>query len=101
MGRLLRWLNSESPAEATPRRAAHSLDAVRRLMLESLADCGQDERLRRQLAGADDAQQLWQMRCEIYQAIARRHCEAEAVRRLNALLPFFKGWLPASALTPL
>lgn len=83
--------------------AAHSMDELRRLCLDLFADCmppGGD-RLRAQVAQARTAQQLWLMRCEIYQAIARRHCEAEAVRRINALLPAFEGSMPRAALTPL
>jgi hypothetical protein len=53
------------------------------------------------VARAATAQQLWEARCDMYQAIARRHCEAEAVRRLNELLPAFEGWLPPGALKQL
>lgn len=80
-----------------------SVEELRRRSLELMADCDRphDERIRAQVAGAVTAQQLWQFRCDIYQAIAQRHCEAEAVRRLNDLLPAFEGWLPPGALKPL
>ncbi|MDB5871416.1 MAG: hypothetical protein JWQ07_858 [Ramlibacter sp.] len=87
-------------ASAGPGRG---IEELRRRSLQVLADCArpQDERIRDRLNNAFTAEQLWQARCEIYQAIARQHCEAEAMRRLNGLAPAFEGWLPASALTRL
>jgi hypothetical protein len=103
MGALMKWLNSQPEQEAAPPRAQHSIDELRRRSLELLADCTRpnDERIRLQLARAATAQQIWQARCDIYQAISHQHCEAEAVRRLNALLPAFEGWLPPGAMRPL
>lgn len=92
---------SQGSAHAHPARAG--IDEVRRRALETLADCTspQDERIRAQLTRARTAQQLWEARCDMYQTIARRHCETEAVRRLNELLPAFDGWLPSGAAKPL
>jgi len=91
----------QGSAHAQPARPG--IDELRRRALEALADCAQprDERVRAQLTRARTAQQLWEVRCDMYQTIARHHCEAEAVRRLNALLPAFEGWLPPGALRPL
>ena len=76
-----------------PAATAAAIEELRQRSLAALADCTrpQDERVRGQL-------QLWQARCEIYQAIARQHCEAEAARRLNGLLPAFEGLMPERAL---
>ena len=103
MGALMKWLNSESQRTAPPERSLHSIDELRQRSLQLIADCTRpnDERIRGQVARAATAQQLWQVRCDIYQAIAHRHCEAEAVRRLNELLPAFEGWLPPGALKQL
>ena len=103
MGALMKWLNSESQRAAPQERSLHSIDELRRRSLQLIADCTRpnDERIRGQVARAATAQQLWQVRCDIYQAIAHRHCEAEAVRRLNELLPAFEGWLPPGALKQL
>lgn len=100
MGALMQWLNSrpfEVPAQAPELR---SVEELRLRSLEALADCNRpnDDRIRGQVTRAATPQQLWLMRCDIYQAIARQHCEAEAVRRMNALLPAFEGWLPPGAL---
>jgi hypothetical protein len=97
----LRWLNSEPPAYFTPPPGSRSIEELRRLSLHVLEDCAPSDWLRQQLAYARTGEQIWQVRCEMYQAIARRHCESEAVRRLDALLPAFEGWLPRDALVPL
>jgi hypothetical protein len=100
MGALMKWLNSR-PGESQPAVAApSSVDELRRRSLDAIADCTRlnDERVRAQVSRAANAQQLWQLRSDIYQAVARKHCEAEAARRLNELLPAFEGWLPPGAL---
>lgn len=103
MGALLGWLHGESHGTPAAARDLPGVDELRRRCVELLADCQRphDERIRGQLAGAATPQQLWLMRCEIYQAVARQHCEAEAARRINGLLPLFEGWLPPAALTRL
>jgi hypothetical protein len=100
MGALMKWLNSRPGEPELDPQPTRSMDELRRLSLATLADCRRphDELLRGEVARARNAQQLWQMRCDLYQAIARRHCESEAVRRLNDLLPAFEGWLPPASL---
>ena len=100
MGALMKWLNSQPGPSAAPAPARQSVDELRRRCLELLTDCTRpgDERIRIQLMRASTAEELWRARCDIYQAIAHRHCEAEAVRRLNAMLPAFEGWLPRGSL---
>jgi hypothetical protein len=100
MGALMKWLNS-LPGESQPAPVAiSSIGELRQRSLDAIADCTRlnDERIRAQVSRAANAQQLWQLRSDIYQAIARRHCEAEAARRVNDLLPAFEGWLPPGAL---
>jgi len=101
MHAILKWLHSgQALLDAQP-PSTGGIGELRRLSLDALSDCNCNGRLRQQLAHATTAQQIWQMRCEMYQAIALRHCESVAVRRLDALLPAFESWLPASALVPL
>jgi hypothetical protein len=100
MGALMKWLNSR-PADAQPAPAVtSSIGELRQRSLQAIADCTRqhDERIRVQVGRAANAQQLWQLRGDIYQSIAQKHCEAEAARRLNDLLPAFEGWLPPGAL---
>ncbi|HSW03897.1 hypothetical protein [Aquabacterium sp.] len=40
---------------------------------------------------------LWLLR-GVYQLAACEHCEAEARRRVNDLLPAFEGWVPPTAM---
>lgn len=100
MGALMNWLNS-LPGEAdAPAPPQSSVGELRQRCLTAIADCTRlhDERIRAHINHAANAQQLWQLRSDFYQAIARQHCEAEAARRLNELLPVFEGWLPPGAL---
>jgi len=43
--------------------------------------------------------ELWLLRSDLHQCIARSHDQAEATRRINGLLDAFKGWLPSRQLT--
>ena len=101
MHSFLKWLHSGPAALFAAPTEACGIAELRRLSLHALADCAPQDRLRLQLAHATTGQQIWQMRCEMYQVIAHSHCESEAVRRLDALLPAFEGLLPASMLVPL
>ena len=101
MGALMKWLNGVPAQPAGTPMELHSISELRERSLQVLADCARphDERIRFHLGKAVSAQQIWLMRSEIYQAVAQRHCEAEAARRVNDLLPMFEGWLPPGALT--
>ena len=80
-----------------------SLDELKLRVVATLADCDSAvaDRLRLQARACRAANGLWLLRGDIYQVIARRHCEFEAGRRLNELLPAFRGWLPDRTLTRL
>jgi hypothetical protein len=80
-----------------------SLDEVRLRVVATLADCdgATADRVRLQARACRTAGDLWLLRGDIYQIIARRHCQLEAGRRLNELLPAFRGWLPDQKLTRL
>ena len=95
------WLHSRPPGD--PTAPDTRLDGIRQLILAALADCGSHaaERTRLQARNMRSGSDLWLLRGEIYQLVACEHCEAEARRRVNALLPAFKGWVPAAALTRL
>jgi hypothetical protein len=100
MGALMKWLNSLPGESEAPMPPQSSVGELRQRCLAVIADCARlnDERIRAQIGRAANAQQLWQLRGDVYQAISRQHCEAEAARRLNELLPAFEGWLPPGAL---
>lgn len=44
---------------------------------------------------------LWLLRTDLHQCISHAHSQAEAARRINALLGAFRGWIPAAQLTPI
>ncbi len=88
----LRPSRSAEPAAAAPAR----LEDVRLQILAALGDCesGAAERIRSQIRSVRSGGDLLLLRGDIYQAVAREHCEAEARRRLDALLPMLRGWVP-------
>jgi hypothetical protein len=72
------------------------MDSLRHRVLATLDDCGGGpcERVRGRVLSTRDAQDLWLLRCEVFQQVASRHCQAEAAARINSLLPLFEGRLP-------
>lgn len=90
------WLHSRPPKSAAI--PAANLNEIRLLSLAALADCGSAaERIRMQVRSIRSGTDLMLLRGDIYQLVAREHCEAEARRRINDLLPAFEGWVPAKA----
>ena len=88
-----------SPGDFTARDAftiRMPLPDVRLRLRETLADCaGMDaQRLLFKVQAAQAADQLWMLRSDLYNCIARHHSQSEAARRINGLLPCFDGWLP-------
>ena len=97
---LTRWLHSRPAGEALPEEPPLAVDDIRRQVLAALQDCGGagTTRVRYQLEHARSAQELWLLRGEVYQQVAREHCESQAAQRMAALLPAFTGSLPARSL---
>lgn len=94
------WLPN-SPFEWQFRAPAAGVDAVRQQLLSVLEDCeGFDvDRVRWRLHTAECAEELWLLRDAVFQAVSTQHCQAQAVQRINALVPFFRQVLPARLLT--
>ncbi len=59
------------------------------------------ERLRYKINTTITVSELWMVRSNLYQTVAKHHSQSEAALRINALLPSFQGWLPAKQLTPI
>jgi hypothetical protein len=85
----------------TPERLP--LDHIRLKLHHTLHDCKRldVQRLGYRINAADTAADLWLLRSDLYQCIARARDQAEAARRINAVLDSFSGWLPADQLTPI
>ena len=79
------------------------LGEVRLLLHDALRQCAGPacQRMRWRIDGARSAHDLWLLRGELFQLVAREFCQEEAVQRVNALLPAFSGWLPQRTLTRL
>ncbi len=92
------WKRRLFPSRAPESKAAPpaKLEDVRLQILAALGDCQSTaaERIRSQVRSMRSGGDLLLLRGDIYQAVAREHCEAEARRRLNALLPTLRGWVP-------
>ncbi len=77
------------------------LEQIRQRLHGALSDCrdAASQRVIYKINAAAAATELWLLRCDLHQCIARAHDQAEATRRINALLDAFEGWLPAHQLT--
>jgi hypothetical protein len=57
------------------------------------------ERLRYSIRKALNVNDLWLLRSGLYQTISKQHSQGEAALRINALLPYFKRWIPERQLS--
>lgn len=94
------WLPSR-PFEWQFRAPAAGVEAVRRQLLAVVEDCEgfEADRVRWRLHMAERAEELWLLRDAVFQAVSTQHCQAQAVQRINDLVPFFREVLPARLLT--
>jgi hypothetical protein len=94
------WLPSR-PFEWHFRAPVAGVEAIRRQSLAVLEDCAgfEVDRLRWRLYTAERAEELWLLRDSVFQAVSTQHCQAQAVQRINGLVPFFRDVLPARLLT--
>ena len=90
-----KWLNS-SPLEWQFRPPQPGVESLRQQLLSVLEDCAgfECDRLRWRLHTAECAQDLWLLRDAVFQVVASQHCQAQAVQRINALVPAFREVLP-------
>lgn len=98
---LARLLGRTSPAGmAAVSPSQLDVEEIRQRNLAMLQDCQGPAlpRVRRCVNAARSAQDLWMLRCELYQVVSCSHGEPEAMRRIHALVPSFEGWVPPQAL---
>lgn len=72
-------------------------DEMRSLMVGCSGDDVQ--RLGFKITASRKVSELWMLRSDIYQVVARQHSQTEAAKRINGVLTFFEGWIPASQLS--
>ncbi len=77
------------------------LRQVRTALHGCIEDCEGEpvERLRYKIDHARSAQDLWLLRNDAYQIVSIQASQTEAVKRINALLPVFEGWVDARQMT--
>ena len=88
-------LNSDGKLHDRP-----PLALIQQALLDAINDC-HDERAARIRYKIDIAQtpiQLWDLRSDVHQCIARLHSERVAAARINDMAGMFVGWIPASQL---
>ena len=76
------------------------IEHIRHAFHRALHDCKNmgAQRLIYKINVAPTPSDLWLLRSDVHQCIAQTHCQSEAAERINALIPAFDGWLPASQL---
>jgi hypothetical protein len=100
---------SQSAGSQTPTSAAqaHSntdkmpMADIKQHMNKSLHDISsiEAERLRYTIRNSGNVNDLWLLRSGLYQTISKYHSQSEAALRINALLPYFKLWIPERQLS--
>lgn len=78
------------------------IEQIRECLQTLLRDC-KDMRTQRAIYKINVAQtpaELWQLRSDLYQCIAKIHSQAVAAERINSVITVFEGWVPAGQLTP-
>lgn len=77
------------------------LEQIRQQLYGALQDCtGTDaQRVIYKIKLAATPAELWLLRSDLHQCISRAHDQAEAARRINALLETFCGWIPTIQLS--
>ena len=98
-----RWFSSFGAAPEVHQAVGRDIARLREDVLQLLHDCEGPgcERLRARLNRARSAFDLWQARSDLFDVLALRHCESQAVMRINALAPLFAGQVPDRLLRPL
>lgn len=76
------------------------LRLVRSAMLRSLHDCSgaTSQRLHRRISLAGNHRELWALRADAYNVIARGHCQSIAADRIHDMAHLFHGWVDRAEL---
>ena len=80
-----------------------TLEQIRHRLYQALVDCKDmsTQRAIYRINVANTPADLWLLRGDLHQCIARVHNQAEATQRINELLDAFEGWVPSRQLTPI
>ncbi len=99
--RLCFWLLSPGPLRASP--PPHRLPPVRRAFLDTLGDIADPAAgtLADRIGHAHSLRDLWHLRAEVFNVVARFHSQHEAEQRLAQLNCHFPTRAPRSGFAPL
>lgn len=99
--RLLFWLFAPAPQESSP--PLHRLPGVQREFQAAIADIAPAARgsLPMRISHARSLRELWHMRLDVYNLVARNFSEFEAASRLAQLNRHFPTRAPRSGFVPL
>ena len=89
--------------QQTAAPARLNLEQIRERLYAALLDCKDmgAQRVIYRINVATSPSELWLLRSDLHQCIARVHDQAEATRRTNLLLDAFEGWVPSHQITPI
>lgn len=76
------------------------LRLARSAMLRSVHDCSgaPTQRLHRRISLAGNHRELWALRADAYNVIARGHCQSIAADRIHDMAHLFHGWVDRAEL---
>jgi hypothetical protein len=79
------------------------LNAIKRQMEQVLHDItGIDiDRLLYKIRATHTVHELWMLRSDMYQTIAKQHSQTVAANRINSLIVCFSHWIAPHQLTPI
>jgi hypothetical protein len=97
------WFRLMGPGALQASPPPRGLPPVRHAFRDALADVapGHAGDLFERVERARTLRELWHLRTDLYQAVARQHCQLEAERRLAQLNPHFPTRAPRSGFVPL
>ena len=79
------------------------MERLRQCLRATLEGCSdfRVDRMKYKIDMALTPSDLWLLRSDLHQCIARLHSKQMAARRINALIPSFKGLVSATQLSPI
>jgi hypothetical protein len=90
-----------------PPAFAHSssptgLHLARNALLSSVHDCNgvPTQRLHRRITQARTHRELWALRADAYNVIAKGHCQSIATERIHGMAHLFDGWVEPTSARP-
>lgn len=91
------------PSSSAPSASPTDLRLARSAMLRSVHDCScmATPRLHRRITLAGTHRELWALRADAYNVIARDHCQSIAAERILDMSHLFHGWVDRADLRSL